>query len=312
MRYAPSPGTLAAATLLAVATPGLPRPALAQTPTTPAARPASRVPLPLEAARHLRYTATKGSWMSVDVSPDGQRIALDLLGDLYTIPMAGGSATRLTSGMAHDAQPRWSPDGKRIAFISDRSGGNNVWVIGADGRDTLQLSKTTDDMFVSPEWTPDGKYVAVTRSVTGAPKIFLYHVDGGAGIQVIREPAPQSALGAAFTPDGRYLWYATRQGVFSYNQIFPSYQLAAYDRELGTTTTMTARYGAAFRPAISPDGKWLTYGSRYEEKTGLRLRDLTTGEERWLAYPIQRDNQEVMLEIDALPGYDFTPTARWW
>ncbi|MCC6771184.1 MAG: PD40 domain-containing protein [Gemmatimonadaceae bacterium] len=310
MRYAPSPATLAAATLLAVATPGLPRPALAQTPTTPAARPASRVPLPLEAARHLRYTATKGSWMSVDVSPDGQRIALDLLGDLYTIPMAGGSATRLTSGMAHDAQPRWSPDGKRVAFISDRSGGNNVWVIGADGRDTLQLSKTTDDMFVSPEWTPDGKYVAVTRSVTGAPKIFLYHVDGGAGIQVIREPAPQSALGAAFTPDGRYLWYATRQGVFSYNQIFPSYQLAAYDRELGTTTTMTARYGAAFRPAISPDGKWLTYGSRYEEKTGLRLRDLTTGEERWLAYPIQRDNQEAMLEIDALPGYDFTPDSK--
>ncbi|MEP7381225.1 MAG: hypothetical protein ABI910_06025 [Gemmatimonadota bacterium] len=299
--------TLAAIAILAAAAPALSRPARAQTPGTPAARPASRVPLPLEGARHLRYTATKGSWMSVDVSPDGQRIVLDLLGDLYTIPMAGGSATRLTSGMAHDAQPRWSPDGKRIAFISDRSGGNYVWVMSIDGRDTLQLSKTTDDMFVSPEWTPDGKYVAVTRSVTGAPKILLYHVDGGAGIQVIHEPAPQAALGATFTPDGRYLWYATRQGVFSYNQIFPSYQLASYDRELGTTTTMTSRYGAAFRPAISPDGRWLTYGSRYEEKTGLRLRELATGEERWLAYPIQRDNQEAMLETDALPGYDFTP-----
>jgi Tol biopolymer transport system component len=105
--------------------------------------------------------------MSVDVSPDGARLVVDLLGDIYTIPATGGSATRLTSGMAHDAQPRWSPDGRRIAFISDRSGGNNLWVMAADGSDTLQLSKTTDDMFVSPEWTPDGKYIAVTRSVRG-------------------------------------------------------------------------------------------------------------------------------------------------
>ena len=275
------------------------------------ARPASRAPLPLEGTRSLRFTATRGSWMSVDVSPDGQRLVVDLLGDLYTLPIGGGAATRLTSGMAHDAQPRWSPDGQRIAFISDRSGGNNVWVIAADGRDTVQLSKTSDDLYVSPEWTPDGKYVAVTRSAPGgAPRIFLYHVDGGAGIQVIREPAGQMALGATFTPDGRYMWYATRQGVFSYNQIFPQYQLAAYDRELGTATTMTTRYGGGFRPAISPDGKWLAYGSRHDEKTGLRLRDMGTGDERWLAHPIQRDNQEASPEIDVLPGYDFTPDSR--
>lgn len=301
---------LAATLVWAVVGPAAARSLQAQVPATPAARPASRAPLPLEAARHLRYTATKGSWMSVDVSPDGQRLVVDLLGDLYTIPIAGGAATRLTSGMAHDAQPRWSPDGKQVAFISDRSGGNNLWVISADGRDTLQLSKTTDDLFVSPEWTPDGKYVAVTRSVQGAPKIFLYHVDGGAGVQVIREPAPMSAIGATFSPDGRYMWYATRQATWTYNAIFPQFQLASYDRELGTTTPMTARYGSAFRPAVSPDGKLLAYGSRYEEKTGLRLRDLATGEERWLAYPIQRDNQEAMIETDALPGYDFTPDSK--
>ncbi|MBK8250659.1 MAG: PD40 domain-containing protein [Gemmatimonadetes bacterium] len=269
-----------------------------------------RAGLPLQAARRLTYTATRGSWISVDVSPDGQRIVLDFLGDIYTIPIAGGSATRLTSGLAHDAQPRFSPDGRRIAFLSDRSGGDNLWVMGADGRDTVQLSKTSDDMYVSPEWTPDGKYLAVTRSGQGAPKIFFYHVDGGAGVQVIREPAPLSAIGATFSPDGRNMWYATRQATWTYNAIFPQYQLAQYDRQLGTATTMTARYGSAFRPAVSPDGKWLAYGSRYEEKTGLRLRELATGEERWLAYPIQRDNQESMLEIDALPGYDFTPDSR--
>ncbi len=310
-RLASSPCTrrLVAMSLIAVTAPLMARPTVAS--AQAAARPASRAPLPLEGTRALRFTATKGTWMSVDVSPDGQRLVVDLLGDLYTLPIAGGAATRLTSGLAHDAQPRWSPDGQRIAFITDRSGGNNVWVIAADGRDTVQLSKSTDDLYVSPEWTPDGKYVAVTRSAQGgAPRIFLYHVDGGSGIQVIRDPAQQMALGAAFSPDGRYLWYATRQGVTSYNQIFPSYQLAAYDRELGTVSTMTSRYGAAFRPALSPDGKWLAYGSRHEEKTGLRLRDLATGDERWLAYPIQRDNQEAVPEIDVLPGYDFTPDSK--
>ena len=281
----------------------------AQTPATPP-RTAPRNPLPLEAARHARFTTTQGSWMSVDVSPDGRTIVFDLLGDLYTMPIAGGAATRLTSGMAHDAQPRWSPDGKRIAFLSDRSGNDNVWIISADATDTLQLTKSTEDSFISPEWTPDGRYIAVTRSVTGGPKIFLYHVDGGTGIQMVREPAGQATLSATFSPDGRTMWYATRAGGWTYNAIFPQYQVVAYDRTDGSRTTVTTRYGSAFRPAVSPDGVWLAYGSRHDEKTGLRLRHLATGEERWLAYPIQRDNMEAQIETDALPGYDFTPDGK--
>ncbi len=283
----------------------------AQEPTaSAAARSAARNPLPLEASRTLRLSTSKGSWMSLDVSPDGQTIVFDMLGDLYTLPIAGGTATRISQGMAFDHMPSWSPDGKRIAFISDRNGAKNLWLMSADGRDTTQLSRTTDDTYASPEWTPDGKYVAVTRSVTGGPKLFLYHVDGGAGVQLIREPANQMTIGATFTPDGRHVWFATRTGTSQYNTIFPTYQLAAYDRELGTRTTMTSRYGSAFRPVISPDGKLLTYGSRHDAQTGLRIRELATGSERWLAYPIQRDNTEANPETDALPGYSFTPDSR--
>src|SRR5689334_21798870 len=92
-----------------------------------AARVAARgATLPLVATRTLKFTTDEGTWISLDLSPDGRTIVFDLLGDLYTLPVAGGKATRLTSGLAFDAQPRWSPDGKRIAFTSDRSGSENV------------------------------------------------------------------------------------------------------------------------------------------------------------------------------------------
>jgi hypothetical protein len=73
---------------------------------------------------------------------------------------------------------------------------------------------------------------------------------------------------------------------------------------------MTNRYGSAFRPAVSPDGNWLVYGTRENAETGLRLRDLRTGEERWLAYPVQRDEMESRAPLDILPGYSFTPDSK--
>jgi Tol biopolymer transport system component len=117
-------------------------------------------------------------------------------------------------------------------------------------------------------------------------------------------------LGAAFGPDPRYVWFAQRQGAWQYNAQFPQYQIAVYDRETGTRTAMSSRYGSAFRPALSPDGKWLAYGSRHDAETGLVVRELATGEERWLAYPIQRDEQESIASMDVLPGYSFTPDSR--
>src|SRR5207302_1675559 len=91
------------------------------------AQPAPRTDsLPLTPTRPLRFTTDEGTWVSLDVSPDGTTIVFELLGDLYTIPIAGGKATRITSGQAFDAQPRFSPDGRSIVFVSDRSGADNV------------------------------------------------------------------------------------------------------------------------------------------------------------------------------------------
>ncbi len=276
---------------------------------------AAAVTLPLKTARTHRFTATEGTWLSVDVSPDGQSIVFDLLGDLYSLPIAGGKATRLTSGMAYDVQPRFSPDGKRVVFVSDRSGGENVWILSLDGKDTTQLTKGNTSMYVSPEWTPDGKYIVASRStgLGGPAKLWMYHVGGGNGVALTAVPAPPPALkmlGAAYGKDPRYLWFAARSGDWQYNALGPQYQLYTWDRENGRTAQMSTRFGSAFRPALSPDGKHLVYATRFETKTGLRLRNLDTQEESWLAYPVQRDETESRAPMDAYPGYSFTPDSR--
>ncbi|HEX9106652.1 MAG TPA: hypothetical protein VF832_05485, partial [Longimicrobiales bacterium] len=124
----------------------------------------ARKGLPLVPGREIRFSADHGTWISLDVSPDGRTIVFDLLGDLYLLPIEGGQARPLTSGLAYDAQPRFSPDGKRVVFVSDRSGGDNLWTMTLDGRDTLQVTKGNDNLYMSPAWTPDGRYIVASRA----------------------------------------------------------------------------------------------------------------------------------------------------
>ena len=272
--------------------------------------------LPLEAARTLSLDTDEGTWISVDVSPDGGTVVFDLLGDLYTVPLAGGDATALTEGMAYDAQPRYSPDGSQVVFVSDRDGAENLWRIDVETKATRQVTDTSVHNYESPDWLPDGDYVvaavgagALAGGEQRNPKLRMWHVDGGTGVQLIGEPESRRITGPAPAPDGRHIWFAQRERLWQYNAILPQYQIGVYDRETGEQYVRTSRYGSAFRPTISPDGAWLVYGTRHEERTGLRLRDLATGDERWLAYPVQRDDQESVAGGDVLPGMSFTPDS---
>ena len=264
--------------------------------------------LPLKAEREIAFTTNESSWMSLDISPDGKTLVFDLLGDLYTLPVAGGKAMRLTSGMAFDSHPRFSPDGKSVAYISDASGSENLWYITLADTSKHQVSKGKNNFLQSADWTPDGEYIVACKGdVTIMPKLHLYHKDGGGGIQLIKKPDRLKTVEPAVSPDGRLIWFSRRNGGWQYNAQFPQYQLATYDRETGKTETQTSRYGSAFTPTLSGDGKWLVYGTRHEDKTGLILRNLTTGDERWLAYPVQHDEQESLASMDVLPGMTFTP-----
>jgi Tol biopolymer transport system component len=269
--------------------------------------------LPLESDRSFRVDRTEGSWISLDVSPDGSTIAFDYLGDLFTMPVSGGDAKQITSGMAFDAQPRFSPDGSQLVFTSDRDGGQNIWVMTLADSTFQQLSKGSANRAESPEWMPDGDYIVASMGNFrgGAlPKLKLFHKDGGGGAQLVSEPSNLKMLGAAPSSDGRWVWYARATGDWQYNAQFPQYQIEAFDREKGERFTKTTRYGSAIRPTLSPDGKWLVFGTRHDADTGLMIRDLATGEDRWLAYPVQHDDQESRATLDVLPGMSFTPDSK--
>lgn len=283
--------------------------------------------LPLEATETIEFTTDEVTWMSVDVSPDGTTLVFDLLGDLYTLPATGGEATRIVGGMSFESQPKFSPTGDTIAFLSDRSGVENLWLVDLDGQNPRPVTedeptKARPQLMASPSWTPDGDYLLVSkmRPPERTFGLFMVHRDGGTGVRVGPEPPspeppspgqprvqPPNKLGAVASPGGRFIYYAERQGSFSYNAQFPIWQIQRFDRETSETATITNSPGSAMRPVLSPDGRHLVFATRFRTETGLRVRDLETGAERWLAYPVTRDDQESRASRDTMPGYAFVP-----
>ena len=171
----------------------------------------------------------EGTWMDLDVSPDGSTIAFALLGDIYTMPISGGTPTRIADGLAWEVQPRFSPDGTRIAFTSDRGGGDNIWLMNADGSDKRALTDEDFRLLNQPTWSPDGQFIAAKKHFTtgrslGTGEVWLYHVSGGSGVALVERPNEQhqKELGEPiYAPDGSAIYYTrniTPGPIFEYAQ----------------------------------------------------------------------------------------------
>ncbi len=262
--------------------------------------------LPMNPGRTVEIESNEGTWMSVDVSPDGSKIAFDFMGDIYEIPISGGEAIQITDGMAFDSKPRYSPDGKSLAYISDAHGSDNIYYINLeDTSEVTQVTSGKSNGYFAVDWTPDGDYLIGSKG-KGVAKLWMYHKDGGGGTALISTPENLKTTDPVVGFEGRYIYFSQRNGSWNYNAQFPQYQVGRYDRETGDRTTVTSRYGSAFTPVTSSDGKWLVYGTRFEDKTGLVLHNLKNGDERWLAYPVQRDDMESQATLGVLPGMSFT------
>jgi imidazolonepropionase-like amidohydrolase/Tol biopolymer transport system component len=262
-----------------------------------------------------------GTWMSVDVSPDGKTLVFDLLGDLYTLPIEGGEASSLTHGIAWDMQARFSPDGKRVAYLSDAGGGDNVWTMDVDGKNAVQVTKEDFRLVNNPVWHPGGEYIAARKHYTGtrslgSGEIWLYHRSGGKGIALNEKPNWQKDLGEpAFSPDGRYLYFSqdTSPGrTFQYNRNARGeiYSIQRLDLEKGTSEAFVTGPGGAVRPVPSPDGKTLAFVRRLHGRSALFAMDLASAEERPVFEGLERDLQEAWAVHGVYPAFAWTPDSR--
>jgi imidazolonepropionase-like amidohydrolase/Tol biopolymer transport system component len=265
---------------------------------------------------------TETTWSDVDVSPDGRTLVFDMLGDLFRVPIEGGEAAPLTQGMAWDFQPRFSPDGRRIAFISDRGGADNLWVMNADGSGARALSEEREHLVHTPAWSPDGDYIAAKKDFTSrrsipAGEIWLFHVGGGGGVPLIeRANGPKDQKNIAepsFSPDGRYVYFSqdtTPGHVWEYNkdstgQIFAVKRL---DRRTGEVETWIGGPGGAIRPTPSPDGQRLAFVRRTPDMTSaLMVQDLDSGLQLPLYGQLDRDLQETNGSEGNTPRFAWTP-----
>jgi len=279
---------------------------------------------PGQRTRDIRIQTNEGTWMNVDVSPDGRTVAFDLLGDIYTMPIEGGTPRRITSGLAFDHQPRFSPDGRFIAFTSDRGGGDNIWVMNADGTGPRAITKETFQLLNAPAWSPDGRFIAARKHFTtqrslGTGEIWLYHASGeGGGQALVERPNPQhqKELGEpVFSPDGRYIYFSrntTPGPIFEYAQDSNQevFAVERYEIATGERDEIAGGPGGAVRPTPSPDGRSLAFVRREGGRSRLFVKDLQSGRERRIYDDLDLDLQETWAIHGVYPTMAWTPDGR--
>lgn len=274
-------------------------------------------PLPLTGhTRQVTFTAEEGTWISVDQTPDGRSLVFDLLGDLYSLPRTGGDAIALTRGLPYDREPRISPDGEWIAFVSDRDGADNLWVMRRADGELRRLSSHRQSIAISPSWTPDSRRVLVAETssylLRSEARFSLYALSGEASPVLDHDGKAVKGSGGVISADGQYLYFAQRDAVDEELYGMPLAQIRRLDLHRGTVETLTNGPGGGTRPVISADGRLLVYATREEGRTALRMRHLESGADRLLIRSVQQDRQDYGrgLRGDHLPGYVFTPDGQ--
>ena len=277
-------------------------------------------------ASKAKYSTTtistdQGTWMNIDLSPDGKTIVFDLLGDIYTMPSTGGKATRLTSDIAWQMQPTFNFDGTKIAYTSDDGGGENIWIMDTNGNHKTEVTFETFRMLNSPAWSPDGNYIAARKHFTGtrslgAGEIWLYHKNGGKGISLVERPNQQKDIGEpAFSPDGRYLYYSqdiTPGDIFEYSKDSEKgiYAIKRLDLKTSEVEVLISGRGGAIRATPSPDGTKLAYISRVDFQSTLFILDLKSGEKTAVYDKLDRDKQAAWAIHGVYPTMAWTPDSK--
>ncbi len=276
---------------------------------------------PTDKIKHVEFTVTEGTWMNLDVSPNGKTIIFDMLGDIYTMPITGGTAKALRTGLAWEVQPRFSPNGKQILFTSDAGGGDNIWVMDANGENAKQVTKESFRLLNNPAWMPNGEYFIARKHFTskrslGAGEMWMYHISGGAGIEITKRKNDQQDVNEpCVSSDGRYIYFSEDiypGGYFQYNKD-PNKQIfiiKRYDRDEGKVENIVTGTGGSFRPQIAHNGQWIAYIKRIRTKTILFVQNLDTGEAFPIFEGLSKDQQEAWTIFGIYTGFAWTPDDK--
>jgi Tol biopolymer transport system component/imidazolonepropionase-like amidohydrolase len=272
--------------------------------------------------KKVSFQTDEGTWMSLDVSPDGKTIIFDLLGDIYQMPSSGGNASLLLGGIAWEVQPRFSPDGKKIVFTSDRGGADNIWTMNADGSQLQQITKEDFRLLNNPVFTPNGEYIIARKHFTssrslGAGELWMYHIGGGKqGVQLTKRKNDQQDLNEpSVSPDGIYVYFSEDVypgGYFQYNKD-PNKQIYAIKRlnlESGEFETIAGGNGGACRPQISRDGSTLAFVRRFREQSVLFIQDIESGREQPIFDQLSKDQQEAWAIFGTYPSFAWHPDQQ--
>jgi len=205
-------------------------------------------------SQEISVDTTTTTWSNVAVSPDGKTMLFDMLGDIYSVPIDGGEATALTSEIAWNYQPRFSPDGSKIAFVSDRAGGDNLWIMNADGSEPYAVTDEAEHMVHNPAWSPDGEYLVgrkgfySTRSIS-AGEIWMFHHGGGNGVNLVKRPHVENdqknRSEPVFSADGKYVYYSAditpgKTWQYNKNSIGSVFAIQRLELASGETNTLNA------------------------------------------------------------------------
>jgi len=296
--------------------------------------------------REIDFTTREGTWTSLDVSPDGAWIVFDLLGHIYRVPIAGGQADCLTqeSGIAVNIHPRISPDGTSIAFISDRKGQMNVWVMDHDGKNPKPVALNSESEYRWTTWTADGRFIVALKRASGnaaygtpASLLMFNRAGGGTGIEVLKGEIGKNPSRPTLSVDGRFAYYDLYTGrpAMGRRDVLQGWvQIHRLDLETGLVRPISAGEseqgnadhpsgGGAYAVEPSPDGRFLSFmrkvpggilnykGQRFGPRSALWIHDLSSGSERLVMDPVEMDLSEESWPLSgAYPTYSWMPDSK--
>lgn len=254
---------------------------------------------------NISFTVTEGTWMSVDLSPNGKTIAFDLLGHIYLLPISGGKARAITNGTSWNMFPRFSPDGNTILFTSDRSGSDDLWTQDLSSGEMKNISEMKLPVHQGT-WSNDGRHVFGTAlNMKVRHPVYMFNMYGEKQ-EIVPAGSRSPMTHFEMHPSNGLIYFEHGDG-----SLYRSGdRIKTYDTDSGEIKIYIDRPGGATNPRLSPDGKKMAYIHRDDRQTVLVIHDLHSRDEKVINRQLDFDRQDSGSFYGSYPNMAWHPNGR--